>query len=514
MFNRCLFSLLVLLACLPAGTMSQISLVRNSKSAAFQHTIHTYCNIVFLDADNVLVMGENPELIDGMQIDAWDNDYFYYVLYPAGAPNSAIAQRYGKILYEHFNNILVLKTATMIESAEVIADYKLYLLNNQSYRVPNSFPGKNGISAYSQEIAQIVAKVSADTLWSNDSILGKIDRTNTASQTTKATEWVKQKFTAYCSNVYVQTWRSGTTPNVIAVKKGTVIPDEYIVICGHYDSQGIGYPGADDNGSGTCATLEACRVLSGGGYNFKRSLIFIAFSGEELGMQGSAAYCDSIKKAKVNVIAALDMDMVIYQGNGPCDVAIFTDPFAQSLMDDYIATVKQYIPGLETKKPTTSVGGSDHMSFLGKQYKAVMLIEAPNKTVGSDSYWNPNYHKKTDQLGPGYSKEMIQKITAGEIALMATKAELVVTAIKQENLTHGHTTITRVMMNNRILCFKSPSISKGHIQVCTLQGKIVATEGFSSSIANRIKLPNLAAGIYQVNLSDGQNRVSEKVCIY
>ena len=69
------------------------------------------------------------------------------------------------------------------------------------------------------------------------------------------------------------TYNSSTYYNVVGVKEGLTNPDDIYIIGAHYDS--VNNPGADDNGSGTAAVMEAARVLSQ--YDFDSTLVFLAF---------------------------------------------------------------------------------------------------------------------------------------------------------------------------------------------------------------------------------------------
>ncbi|NIT61156.1 MAG: M20/M25/M40 family metallo-hydrolase, partial [Aliifodinibius sp.] len=81
---------------------------------------------------------------------------------------------------------------------------------------------------------------------------------------------------------------------------GKQFPDEIYVIGCHYDVYTNGAPGADDNGSGTAATMEIARVLSTSSY--KRTIKLIGFSGEELGLLGSAAYASQAAQQGENIL--------------------------------------------------------------------------------------------------------------------------------------------------------------------------------------------------------------------
>ena len=108
------------------------------------------------------------------------------------------------------------------------------------------------------------------------------------------------------------------TENVIAFVEGTDKKEEVIVVSAHYDHIGaendstINY-GADDNASGTAAVMEAARAMQkavDNGYRPRRSVVFAAFSGEEMGLRGSHYYVLNSPTPLKSVVYNLNMDMV------------------------------------------------------------------------------------------------------------------------------------------------------------------------------------------------------------
>lgn len=99
-----------------------------------------------------------------------------------------------------------------------------------------------------------------------------------------------------------------TSHNVIGIKRGTRVPSEIVVVGGHADSV-KGSPGANDNASGIAAMLEAARVLAG--VPTARTIHFIGFGAEEIGLVGSSFY---VRNRSGTVVGIVNMDMV---GRGP-----------------------------------------------------------------------------------------------------------------------------------------------------------------------------------------------------
>jgi len=114
--------------------------------------------------------------------------------------------------------------------------------------------------------------------------------------------------------------------NVIAIIRGSEIPDEYVILTAHLDHVGYGrtgsragrnvnkiHNGADDDGSGTVAVLEiaqAFKEASKKGKGPKRSIVFLHVTGEEKGLLGSAYYADNPIYPLEDTVTNLNLDMI------------------------------------------------------------------------------------------------------------------------------------------------------------------------------------------------------------
>jgi hypothetical protein len=103
--------------------------------------------------------------------------------------------------------------------------------------------------------------------------------------------------------------------DVVAIQRGTTDPDRVIVITGHIDSRVTDVmnattdaPGADDDGSGTAAVLEAARVLSK--HKFPATLVYSIDAGEEQGLYGGKVIADYARAHGWRVEANLNNDIV------------------------------------------------------------------------------------------------------------------------------------------------------------------------------------------------------------
>jgi acetylornithine deacetylase/succinyl-diaminopimelate desuccinylase-like protein len=103
--------------------------------------------------------------------------------------------------------------------------------------------------------------------------------------------------------------------NAVGILRGTERPNDVVIITGHIDSRVSDpmdftrdAPGANDDGSGTAAVLEAARILSK--HKFPGTIVFAALSGEEQGLNGGKILADHAKAQGWNVVANLNNDII------------------------------------------------------------------------------------------------------------------------------------------------------------------------------------------------------------
>jgi hypothetical protein len=209
-----------------------------------------------------------------------------------------------------------------------------------------------------------------------------------------------------------------TINNVVAVKLGTVYPSQIIIIGAHLDSTSTSpatlAPGAEDNGSGAVAVLEAARLLAG--LPSERTIHFILFGGEEQGELGSAHYAAQAAAQKLNILAVLTMDMIGY--NDPAGVDLWIEGFHQgtssvALMNQLDVNARTY-GGLKTYLYPGEGSDSDHEPFHQQGFPAILAIE--NEW---DSY--PCYHQTCDTVDK-LDAGLMRKITGSVVVTAADLA--------------------------------------------------------------------------------------------
>ena len=168
---------------------------------------------------------------------------------------------------------------------------------------------------------------------------------------------------------------------------------ETVVLGAHYDHLGYGgansaapgentvHHGADDNASGTALLVEVARMLKQEG-PFPRTILFVAFSGEERGLLGSAHYtanaavplADTAAMVNLDMVGRLDGNKIVVHGTG-------TGTGLDALVDRFVAA-----RGFEAAKEPGGFGPSDHSSFYARKIPVLHLF------TGSHT----DYHRPTD----------------------------------------------------------------------------------------------------------------------
>jgi hypothetical protein len=183
--------------------------------------------------------------------------------------------------------------------------------------------------------------------------------------------------------------------NVIGVLEGEgPLANETIVVGAHYDHIGFGgdgslapgvheiHNGADDNASGTAALIELARRYSSRDKKPARRMVFIAFTGEERGLLGSAEYVKNPLFPLESTIAMFNMDMVgRLEENKLTVFGAGTSSRWETLLDRCAEGA-----GLDLIKKPEGFGPSDHSSFYAKQIPVLHLFTGTHD----------DYHRPTD----------------------------------------------------------------------------------------------------------------------
>ncbi len=202
--------------------------------------------------------------------------------------------------------------------------------------------------------------------------------------------------------------------------KNPNLQNEFIILGAHYDHLGLGgvtslapsqgksiHYGADDNASGTSGLMELARQFSQNRRYLARSLIFVAFAGEELGILGSNYYTAHPPVPLNQTVAMINLDMIGRATNGQLYVGgARTSPTFEKL----VKQANQRI-GLDLSFSITAYGASDHTSFAVKEIPVLFFF----------SGLHSDYHKPSDTWEKIDSKNSVRVLdlvyhVAGEIS--------------------------------------------------------------------------------------------------
>jgi hypothetical protein len=248
-----------------------------------------------------------------------------------------------------------------------------------------------------------------------------------------ARRWIYDQFRGYDSRLEVsfdsyKVKKQGTrilrdveVVNVVAVLPGTTQPERRVIVSGHYDTLNIvrkqnapefgpensepaaddvidfeksieaPAPGASDDGSGTAVVMELARVMSK--YKFEKTIVFITFAGEELGLVGSSLYAGKAQKQKDQIEAVLNNDIVgnDVSGTGRAENGmgnLFSkEPpgSASRQVARYIRdAARRYVPGFSADpvfRADRFSRGGDHTPFNANGFAAVRFT-TPAENLG------------------------------------------------------------------------------------------------------------------------------------
>jgi aminopeptidase YwaD len=331
--------------------------------------------------------------------------------------------------------------------------------------------------------------------------------------------WLKAKYESFgytASQIQEDSYTYSGSPavckNLIVTKAGTLYPNTYVIVCGHYDS--IGGTGTNDNGSGLVAILETARLLQN--IPTEYSIKFINFSGEEDGLKGSQHYVSAIVNGtnpkmdirlvinldEVGGVAGMDNDTITCerdQSNNPST----NNAMSATMTNELIACVGLYSP---LNAELSYAYASDYMSFQANNEVITGLFES-NETT--------HKHTNTDLLiymDPVYNYN-VAKATIGATMHFAVAATSTLGNDDFED-------------NSQVSFFPSPAtdtlnISLGSLNatkysfsLIDLNGKVVLEKQVKNAhLIETIPLPGLSKGMYLAVLQTDTKKVTRKIVV-
>lgn len=331
-------------------------------------------------------------------------------------------------------------------------------------------------------------------------------------------DWLKNKYISYGYTTsqlqeYSYTYSGSTAicKNLVVTKIGTLYPNTFLIVCGHYDS--ITGTGTNDNGSGVVSILEIARLLQNVPTEY--SIKFINFSGEEDGLKGSQNYVSAVVNSttpKLNIKLVFNLDEVggvagVVNNTITCekDTSSPTTNNATSatLTNQLITCVGLYSP-LQTY--LSYAYASDYMSFQSNNEIITGFFET-NETT--------HKHTVTDLL---VNMDPIYNYNVAKAAIGATLhfAQASTSTLENQNFENDF----------NVSFFPNPikdtlHISLGNLpetnykfSIVDINGKTVLQKEFTNAtLIESIEINQFPKGIYLGVLQTNDKRITKKIVI-
>jgi len=256
-------------------------------------------------------------------------------------------------------------------------------------------------------VTSAISKVSADNIKNHIQVLenyGTRHHTTAKAQTAiqdLKTKWQNLINASGRTDVLVRVINHVGTPmpSLVLTINGTTAPNDFIIVGAHMDSitnNVNNAPGADDDASGIATISEMIRVLLSVHYKPSKTVEFMAYAAEEIGLVGSSEIANNYALNSKNVVSFVQFDMTNYKGSSK-DVYLTTDPYNSNDLNLFLIELMEHYNKTGTHAFTygntiCNYGCSDHFSWADNGYDAAFPFEA------SFSQYNPNIHTTSDKL--------------------------------------------------------------------------------------------------------------------
>jgi Zn-dependent M28 family amino/carboxypeptidase len=203
--------------------------------------------------------------------------------------------------------------------------------------------------------------------------------------------------------------RTVDSKNVVGVLEGAEKPDEFVLFTAHWDHLGIGEPqngdkiyhGAVDNASGVASIMEIARAAAKVQPRPKRSLVFLAVTGEEQGLLGSAYYAGNPTFPLNKTLAEINIDEANVFGRNNNQIEVIGSGYTtlEDILSDVVARQgRMVVP--DASPEAGHYFRSDQFSFA---QKGVPALYTTSVTPDDDKEFTANrYHKPSDKFDPNW----------------------------------------------------------------------------------------------------------------
>jgi hypothetical protein len=369
--------------------------------------------------------GFTPRTIDQSP---WSDRYFIAPLYMEQVPKGTIWQNGAVCLIE-----VPLDRVSALAGPFRPLDRKVLPIRYWE-KALSTYVSKKTLS-WDPFIQSLVDEVNTDSLTASIQRLQDFEsRLALGDSSYAASEWIRQRFNQYgyaaefdsffmrgCQfNQIYEDWPGvGYERNVIAETVGSLDPSTIYIIGGHFDSivwsdtalARIDAPGADDNGTGVAATLEAARLMAG--HSWDTTVQFVSWAAHEVGFFGTEHHAGRADSLGIDIGAMLGLDVIGFMDDAALDCMLRSkDSSSDWLADLFSQAAQTYIPSLVCYHVYYTGGASDWHSFAQRGFPAIGGYQ------WSTSFFNPYIHTTGDTIEI-LSPELYTAITKASVATMA-----------------------------------------------------------------------------------------------
>jgi hypothetical protein len=447
------------------------------------------------------VLDENP----------WEDGYGYYIVYTEkGTAKSEYISEIScssKVLFDGGDFIIVKTNEQKHGLIQPAKNDGMVRIFNHLASLPKaevSFSTKS--IAFDQFVSYLLEEVSGSNISTSVLHLQNYTTRNAyTSQSVAAGQWIATTFEGMGLSVEIMDFNmpyGAASDNIIATQMGTDNPNEFIIIGGHYDSYSKSgdAPGADDNASGTAAVIEIARILSQ--YDFSKSIVYCAFSGEEYGLYGSKAYAYRCRQEEKNILGYFNLDMIGYQkpGNSFQTTLIYPQA-AKPLADFYTSICTAYLPNFSILSGVLSGGDSDHTAFNINGYMGIFPFENINA-------YSPYIHTSNDIVGLSYNSEDQAAVFA-----KATLASVATMAVVKQSDSKFDQQVFGVYPNpsSNFIRISFSGVDKVLLEVFNLQGQLMSSKNIAQN--EEVNVSGWEKGVYIFKISNSLNSEVKRIIV-
>lgn len=397
------------------------------------------------------------------------------------------------------------------------------------------------------DLQDLVNQVDSNRLRSDLTFVQGIrHRTAGAAHLAAVKDSIGQLFQASGMHKGEQTWGYGnyTAKNVIGTSRGVSESNKVVIVDAHYDSVSNA-PGADDNGSGVVGMMEIARLLAP--YPSNKTLRYIGFDLEEVGLVGSTRYVTNGIPAGETIEGVLNFEMIGYYSDLPNTQTlpagfnlVFPNEYNEvvnnqfrgnfitnvgntasaSLVNLFNSSSATYVPDLKIIDLQVPGNGqlvpdltrSDHAPFWNYGAKALMLTDGAN-------FRNSSYHEPHDTLGKlnfTFMSNVVKATLATAFQLAEVQHAGWGTAsfqnpVSVKDIVHCAPQV-RIMNQSLLFNFEQCIWKNAAFSIFDANGRLVWEHTAQQMVAGqyRFDLPKFPTGVYVLHLKTSEGEWNHK----